>query len=142
MDLRDRQAKGYIEEAELTLTSAEVILKEAKETGKNLWAQVVKNAYDSMEQALSAALAKKDLVIPRDHPAKVISFINTYNLRNTRIEALLSKWVGRRGRTHYVDIHRDKLFIPHEIFDEHDAEDVVKDASFVIEYVKKLVGIK
>lgn len=65
------QANAYREEARLTLESAHSIYETATSGRGNLWAQVVKNAYDSMEQAISAAIAAAGEGIPRRHPAKV-----------------------------------------------------------------------
>jgi len=140
MGIREEHAKKYLEEAELTLISAEAIFKEAKETKKDLWAQVVKNAYDAMEHAISAALAKKDLTIPKEHPQKITRFVDSFDLRDTETEEILSSWVGRRGRAQYVDIWKGRLSVPHEIFDEWDAADILKDARKIIDFVKRLIS--
>ena len=137
--MKGLQADEYLQEAELTLTASEVIFNRAKEIKKNLWAQVVKNAYDAMEHAISAALAMRRLMIPKDHPEKVTKFVNNFNLRNSHIEKLLMKWVGKRGQAQYVDIRGGKLMVPHEIFDEQDAEEALRDAKEVIEFVRKLL---
>lgn len=94
-----------------------------------------------MEQAVSAAIANKGMIIPKDHPAKVTNFINIYDLRDSEIDILLSSWIGKRGKSQYVDIRRGKLFIPHEIFDEWDAEKALKDAKRIINFVTKIVNV-
>lgn len=50
MSDKERQAKAYLNEAETTLDGARILL-ECRDFGH---AQVVKNAYDALEQALSA----------------------------------------------------------------------------------------
>ena len=59
-DLKDRQAESYLKEAELSLETAQIIFDKAKEEDKDLWANVIKNCYDAIEQAVSAAIAKKN----------------------------------------------------------------------------------
>lgn len=72
------QADAYIEEAELTLESAEAIYSSAEESGESLWAQVVKNGYDAIEQSVSAGIAAENEAIPRTHPGKINTFIELY----------------------------------------------------------------
>ena len=60
----EEQADAYIEEAELTMESAKAIYDSAQETGEELWAQVVKNGYDAIEQAISAGIAAENEAIP------------------------------------------------------------------------------
>lgn len=141
MGMKEEQAREYLQEAELTFIASEGIFKQAKETGRKLWAQVVKNAYDAMEHAISAALAYKGLFIPKEHPEKITSFINNFNLRGSAIEKILTKWLGRRGKAQYVDIRGGKIYVPHEIFNENDAEEAIDDARRIIGYVKNLLGI-
>lgn len=139
-NIRKRQADKYLEEAELGMIAAEGTFKQAKEIGKDLWAHVVKSCYDAMEQAISASLAAKGLLIPKDHPAKVIAFLNSYLLQGSEIEEILSKWLGKRSRAQYVDVRHERICVPHEMFDKWDAEDALKDARRVIDFVKKLLG--
>lgn len=75
----EEQAEAYFEEAELTLESAEAIYNSAEESGENLWAQVVKNGYDAIEQAVSAGIAAENEAIPRNHPGKINTFIESTN---------------------------------------------------------------
>ena len=67
----EQQAEAYVKEAELTLESAEAIYNSAEESGESLWAQVVKNGYDAIEQAVSAGIAAENEAIPRNHPGKI-----------------------------------------------------------------------
>ncbi len=80
MNLAEKQAEKYIEEAELTLYSAMTVFEKAKEEDKELWANIVKMCYDAIEQAISAAIAKKNEIIPKEHPLKIKKFINLYEL--------------------------------------------------------------
>ncbi|TRZ54681.1 HEPN domain-containing protein [archaeon] len=139
-EIRERQSKEYLEEAELTLIAAEAVFKEAKETKKDLWAQVVKACYDSMEQAVSAALAKRGLLIPKEHPAKVTAFANSYLLRDSDVVGTLAKWLGMRSKAQYVDVRAGKIYVPHEIFDEWDAEEAIKDAKSVLDFMRKMLA--
>ena len=47
--MAEQQARAYLDEAELTIESAEAIYERAKRTGKQLWSKVVKEAYDNGE---------------------------------------------------------------------------------------------
>jgi len=140
MDINEKRAEGYLEEAELSLDSAKAIFDEAQRTEKKLWAHVVKASYDSMEQAISAALAIKDVMIPKDHPEKVSEFITNYNIQGKAADILLS-WLRKRGKSQYVDVRGGKVSIPHEVFTEIDAEAIIIDCEFIIKYVKELIRI-
>ena len=117
MNLRQKQAREYLDEAELTLVSARAIFDKAKESGLELWSHVVKSFYDAMEQAISSALASNDKTIPKDHSAKVTSFINT-SKPPKNIREILLHWLGKRGTAQYIDIKGDEVVVPHEMFDE------------------------
>lgn len=129
------QAEAYLTEAELTLRSARTIY-EAATPGDPLWAQVVKNAYDAIEQAVSGAIAARDERIPRRHPAKVNTFLDLYD-PGGEIEERLLYWLRRRSDAQYVDIRGDEVNIPHEQFDEADAERILTDAADVLTYVRE-----
>jgi len=120
--------------------AAEAILERAKETKEDLWAQVVKNAYDAMEHAISAALARKGVLIPKEHPDEVASFINNFDLRNSDVEHPLMEWVRKRGRAQYVDIRGKDLHVPHEFFGIRDAEEAVRDARRVLDSTRRLLS--
>lgn len=128
------QAGAYREAAELTLESAQAIHNSATESGENLWAHVVKNGYDAIEQAVSAGIAATGEDIPRTHPGKINSFIDG-NDPPEDIEELLLHWLRRRSNSQYVDIRGDELNIPHEQFDRTDADQILEDATRVLEYV-------
>lgn len=129
------QAAAYLEEAELTFESAQAIHNSARESGENLWAQVVKNGYDAIEQAVSAGIAAMGEDIPRTHPGKINTFIECYDPPED-VEELLLHWLRRRSNSQYVDIRGDDLNIPHEQFDRSDADKILDDAASVLEYVK------
>lgn len=132
----EEQAEAYFEEAELTLESAEAIYNSAEESGENLWAQVVKNGYDAIEQAVSAGIAAENEAIPRNHPGKINTFIQLYE-PGEEIEDILLHWLQRRSSSQYVDIRGDEINIPHEQFTEDDAEQILQDIESVLEYVEK-----
>lgn len=130
----EEQADAYLKEAELTLSSARAIYSSAEESREQLWAQVVKNGYDAIEQAVSAGIAAKNEAIPRNHPGKINTFIDLYTPRE-EIEAMLLHWLQRRSSSQYVDIRGDQLNILHEQFTREDAEQIIVDAETVIEFV-------
>lgn len=130
----DEQATAYLREAALTLQSARTIF-DAEAPGDPLWAQVVKNAYDAIEQAVSAAIAAEEEPIPRRHPAKINAFLDLYDL-----EERLLTWLRRRSDAQYVDIRGDEVTIPHEQFDESDAERILEDSGAVLRFAKQACG--
>jgi len=132
------QAEAYFEEARLTLQSAQAIYDAAEETGDDLWAAVVKNGYDAIEQAASAAIASQGHAIPRNHPGKINDFIELYH-PSSELEDTLLHWLRSRSDTQYVDIREDQINIPHTVFDQEDAEQILEDAETVIEYVTEQV---
>jgi hypothetical protein len=73
----EEQAEAYMEEARLTFQSARTIMETAVET-EDMWAQVVKNAYDAIEQAVSGAIASRGESIPRKHPTKISKFLEIF----------------------------------------------------------------
>ncbi len=136
MNISQKQSSKYLEEAELTLLAAEAVFKWAKDEGKQLWANVIKSCYDSMEQALSAALASRGAVIPKEHPAKVRLFINLF-LPPEELKQKIFFWLGKRARAQYVDLIEDKLYVPHELFTENDAEKALRDCKYVLQKIKE-----
>ncbi len=134
------QSSKYLEEAELTLLAAEAVFNRAKDERRQLWANVVKSCYDCMEQALSSALASKGEVIPKEHPAKVKLFINLF-LPSEELKQKIFYWLGRRARAQYVDIIKDKLYVPHELFTENDAEKALTDCKYVLKKIKESIKL-
>ena len=134
----EEQAEAYLNEAELTLESAQAIYNTASETGNKLWAQVVKNGYDAIEQAVSAAIAAEGEDIPRRHPAKINTFLEIHSPSQELADSLLN-WLRRRSEAQYVDIRGDQVNIPHNLFDKDDAEQILEDAESVIELVESIV---
>lgn len=130
-----KQAEAYLKEAELTLESAQAILHSAEENNENLWAQVVKNGYDAIEQAASAGIAKEGADIPRNHPGKINSFIEIYR-PGEEIEDALLYWLRLRSDTQYVDIRGDEINVPHKQFTSEDAKEIISDVKTIIRYVK------
>lgn len=130
----DEQAGAYLDEARLTVSSARAIHRAATAEHEALWADVVKNGYDAIEQAVSAGIAARDERIPRAHPAKIQTFIDLYQPPD-HIDDLLLYWLQRRSDAQYVDIRGDEINVPHRVFEEDDAERILEDADTVIDYV-------
>ena len=130
----DDQARAYLEAATLTLQSAHAVHESASET-RPLWAQVVKNGYDAIEQATSAGIADLDRSVPRRHPAKINTFLDLYEPPQP-IENTLLYWLRQRSQSQYVDIRDDEINVPHKQFDRSDAERVLEDAESVLDYVE------
>ncbi|MBD3355378.1 HEPN domain-containing protein [Candidatus Woesearchaeota archaeon] len=139
MEIREKQAQKYLEEAELTLDAAKAIFDTAVAKNRNLYAQVIKTAYDAMEQAVSSTIAKKNKIIPKDHPAKIIKLVNLYDLKEEKEVKILFHWLKERGKSQYVDIKGNDVSTPHETFDKEDAENILNDTQDVIEFIKELL---
>lgn len=133
----EEQATAYLAEAELTLAAAKTIFESAGER-QQLWAQVVKNGYDAIEQAASAAIAAQGHAIPRQHPAKINTFLALYNVEED-LEDRLLYWLQRRSESQYVDIRGDAITVPHEQFDQSDATEILDDADRVVTVVTAAV---
>ena len=132
---KKKQAAAYLREARLTLKSAKTIY-ESSASGEEMWAQVVKNAYDALEQAASAGIAHRGQKIPRSHTAKIKRFVELYDPREELSESILH-WLGMRSDSQYVDIRGDKIVVPHELFNQEDAAKILKNAEEVIELVRQ-----
>lgn len=143
-NLREKQASEYLQEARNNLKSAEIIYETSKSGGSSLYANAVKEAYDSIESSICAALAFVKAGIPINHGAKVLAFLRAFGTspKKTEIGSILLKQVGDRESARYVDIVGDKLLVPHELFDERDAAVSISDARKVLEFVSKLSGNK
>lgn len=131
---RRRQAQAYLEEAETTLSSATVLLEANPE---KFDAQIVKGAYDAMEQALSAGIAANGSEIPRRHPGKVQRFFELHD--SEELEERVYHWLSRRSRAQYVDFEGTELSTPSDAFDAEDARQVVTDADLVLEFVRERI---
>lgn len=97
------QAQAYLEEARLTLASARAIFEAANSGRTDMWAQVVKNGYDAIEQAVSAAIAAAGGRIPRQHPAKITEFIDLYGPEDEFSERVL--YGSGAGTTHSMSTY-------------------------------------
>lgn len=136
MGMRQQQARSYLEEAELTLDAAKAVFTKAREERKVLWAIVVKNCYDAIEQAVSSAIAAKQESIPRLHPEKINRFIELYRPPQ-QICNLLNHWLSRRASAQYIDVRKGRLSIPHELFSEREAEKALSDTERFIAGIKE-----
>lgn len=139
MNLAEKQAEKYLEEAELTLYSAMTLFEKAKEEDKELWANIVKTCYDAVEQAISAAIAKKDEIIPKEHPLKIKKFINLYEI-SEEIKNKIYFWLGKRSSTQYVDIKNDVVSVPHELFREKDANRALEESREILDEIRKILA--
>ena len=103
-------------------------------------ANAVKNAIDAMEAAVSAVLAFKGLDVPPGHKARVLRLIDSLNLADDEdITIILIKWIAKRETSRYVDIVGGEVKVPHQIFDEVDAEEAIADTRKVIVFAKDVV---
>jgi len=139
--LKDKQAESYLKEAEFSMETAQIIFDKTKEEDKDLWANVIKICYDAIEQAISAAIAKKNEIIPKEHPAKIRRFVNIFEI-DDELKEKIYYWLGKRSSSQYVDIKNDKLSVPHELFDERDAQKALDDSRDIIIHIKELIGKK
>jgi len=138
MGIRQEQARTYLEEAELTLDASQAIFERAKNEQKDLWANVVKNCYDAIEQAVCSAIAGNDEKIPRAHPEKIHIFVRLFRPPR-RLVKRLTYWLSKRAPAQYADIRNGTLSVPHELFDQADAERCLKETSEIIDFIKRLV---
>ena len=138
MDLTEKQAEKYIEEAELSLNAAQIIFNQAKEQDKDMWANVIKGCYDAIEQAISAGIAKKNEVIPKEHPLKIKKFINLYII-DDELKNKIVFWLGKRASAQYVDIRDNKLSVPHELFNEEDGKKALDESKEIIDDIKRII---
>ncbi len=141
MNLKKEQSKKYMEEAELTIYSAQAIFERAKDEDKDLWANVIKSCYDAIEQAISSAIATKGEKIPIRHPDKIDRFSELFSI-SKELDEKISFWLGRRASTQYVDIKDDKLSVPHELFDEKDAKKALDESREIIDEIKRVIKAK
>jgi len=138
MEFQKNRAKEYIVEAELTLESAKAIFKKSSNE-LPLWALVVKNSYDAMEQAISSLIVLEDQIVPKEHPAKILKFVEIYGREDSLVKKLLS-WLSKRARAQYVDITKNnEISVPHKIFNKENAEQALGDAEEIIKTLKNKI---
>ena len=124
------QARSYLDEAEKTLDVARMARK------KGYWAVCVKDAFDAMEQAVSALIAAKDEKIPKKHTGKIAFFTGLYKPDDVIKKSLLY-WAGKRDRSRYVDYRDGKYVAPSDFFHEDDAHRIISDAEMILSYTRK-----
>lgn len=139
MGIRQAQARTYLEEAKLTLDASTAIFETAKNEHRNLWANVVKNCYDAIEQAVCSAIAGSSGEIPVAHPNKVRAFIKLFKPQK-KVVRVLWYWLGKRAPAQYADIRNGTLSVPHELFSQADAERCLRETREIIDEVKRLAG--
>jgi len=135
MPNRNEQATAYLSEAETTLESARVL---SERDPAAFASQIVKNAYDALEQAVSARIAARGADIPRRHGAKIQRFFAP--LDADELESAAFEWHARRSDAQYVDYRGTDLSVPSENFDADDAESILEDADDIVEFVRRRVG--
>lgn len=136
---RSEQASAYLGEAETTIQSAEVLLNEDAEAFAS---QVVKNAYDALEQALSAGIAARGEDIPRRHGAKIQQFFEPLDSEEAEeLEEAAFRWHSRRSDAQYVDFKGDELSVPSKNFDRNDARAIVGDAARILAFVRERAAL-
>jgi HEPN domain-containing protein len=125
------QASAYLSEAETTLDSARVLFENDSESFAS---QVVKNAYDALEQALSAGIAARGEDIPRRHGAKIQRYFEPLDAEE--LERTAFDWHSRRSNAQYVDFRGSELSVPSKNFDRDDAEQIISDTEELLEFVR------
>lgn len=133
---RSKQAEAYLREAEKTLESARVVFGNDPD---EFASQTVKNAYDAMEQALSAGIAARGDDIPRRHHAKIQQYFDPFEA--DELEQTAFDWHSRRSDAQYVDFKGTDISIPSENFDRTDARRVLRDTEEILETVKERAEI-
>jgi HEPN domain-containing protein len=131
----NEQAVAYVSEAETTLESARVLLDR---DASAFAAQVVKNAYDAFEQALSAGVAARGRDVPRRHGAKIRAYFDPLDdAEAAELERVAFEWHSRRSDAQYVDRRGTDLSVPSENFDAEDARRIVDDAERIVAFVRR-----
>lgn len=132
---RSEQASAYLDESETTLNSAKVLLDEDPEAFAS---QVVKNAYDALEQALSAGIAARGDDIPRQHGAKIQRYFGPLDSPEAEeLEEVAFRWHSRRSDAQSVDFRGEELSVPSKNFDRDDARAIVEDAERILAFVRE-----
>lgn len=134
---RGKQAEAYLEEAEKTLESARTLFDEEPE---EFASQTVKNAYDAMEQALSAGIAARGEDIPRRHHAKIQQYFEP--LEADELEQTAFKWHSRRSDAQYVDFKGTEISVPSKNFNRSDARQILSDADEILDMVKEQTELR
>lgn len=127
---KDEQASAYLHEAKTTLRSARVLFEKDPDA---FAPQVVKNAYDAFEQALSAGIAARGDDIPRRHGRKIQQYFDP--LDADEMEQTAFEWHARRSESQYVDFRGSDLLVPSETFDRKDATQILTDAETIVGFV-------
>ena len=128
----NKQASAYLSEAETTLRSARVLFGDDPEAFAS---QIVKNAYDALEQALSAGIAARGEDIPRRHGAKIQRYFEP--LDADELERMAFDWHSRRSNAQYVDFRGSELSVPSKNFGRDDAEQILTDTEELLEFVRE-----
>ncbi len=128
----NEQASAYLSEAETTFQSAQVLFENDPDAFAS---QIVKNAYDALEQALSAGIAARSEDIPRRHGAKIQRYFEP--LDANELERTAFEWHSRRSNAQYVDFRGSELSVPSMNFDRGDAKQILADTKTLLEFVRE-----
>lgn len=131
---RNEQASAYLGEVGTTLRSARVLFDDDPDAFAS---QIVKNAYDALEQAISAGIAARGEDIPRRHGAKIQRYFEPLDAEP--LERTAFRWHARRSDAQYVDFKGSELSVPSSNFDREDAEEILADAEEILEFVRDQV---
>lgn len=130
-----QRARAYLDEAETTLRGARVLFERDPD---DFAAQVIKNAYDALEQAISAGVAARGEDVPIRHGAKIQRYFEPHDAEE--LERIAFGWHARRSDAQYVDFKGTELSVPSESFDRGDAERILEDAETILAYVRERLG--
>lgn len=131
----DERARAYLDEATTTLRSAQVLFEEDPD---GFASQVVKNAYDALEQAISAGIAARGEDVPIRHGTKIQRYFEPHDA--DELERIAFGWHARRSDAQYVDFKGTELSVPSNVFDGEDAERVLADAETILGHVRERLG--
>jgi hypothetical protein len=110
MSLQKEQARAYLKEALLTLESAKAIFKNSSDK-KPLWSQVVKNCYDAMEQAISAAIRLKERPYQKTILRKLQS-LSSFMEENIALFTLCLLGLGKEQKPNMLILLKERYLYP------------------------------
>lgn len=127
----DERARAYLDEA-TTLRSAQVLFEDDPD---EFAPQIVKNAYDALEQAISAGFAARGEDVPIRHGAKIQRYFEPYDA--DELERIAFGWHARRSDAQYVDFKGTEISVPSRVFDREDAERILVDSETILGHVRE-----
>lgn len=131
----EQRARAYLDEAETSLRGARALFERESD---GFAALVVKNAYDALEQAISAGIAVRGDDVPIRHGAKIQRNFEPHD--DDELERIAFGWHARRIDAQYVDFKGPEISVPSKLFDGEDAERILADAEAILADVRERVG--